>query len=50
MERNYLYGTIGDELNALLAGCGRNLRKLLQILFYFFSVDSIFAETNLKSA
>jgi len=32
MERNYLKGVVGDELNALLSGCGRNLRKLLQIL------------------
>jgi len=33
MGRNYLKGSVGDQINALLAGCGRNLRKLLQILF-----------------
>ena len=32
MERNYLKGIVGDHLNALMSGCGRNLRKLLQIL------------------
>ena len=30
MECNYLKGRLGDRLNALLSGCGRNLRKLLQ--------------------
>jgi IS5 family transposase len=32
MDRNCLHGIIGDELNAMLAGCGRNLRKLQRIL------------------
>jgi len=32
MGRNYLKGVTGDHLNALMSGCGRNLRKLLQIL------------------
>jgi len=30
MQRNYLSGQIGDELNALLAATGFNLRKLLR--------------------
>ena len=39
MGRNYLKGELGDKMNAMLAGCGRNLRKLLQILFGpFFQV------------
>jgi IS5 family transposase len=28
MNRNYLRGEIGDRVNALLSGCGFNLRKL----------------------
>ncbi len=39
MGRNYLKGELGDKMNAVLAGCGRNLRKLLQILFWpFFQI------------
>jgi len=33
MDRNRLKGVEGDRINAMLAGCGRNLCKLLQILF-----------------
>ena len=33
MERNYLKGITGDRMNALLAGCGFNIRKLLRELF-----------------
>jgi len=32
MDRNYLKGEDGDKINALLAGCGFNLRKLLRPL------------------
>lgn len=28
MERNYLLGTVGDRINAMLSGCAWNLRKL----------------------
>jgi len=34
MDRNFLKGTDGDKLNALLAACGFNLRKLLRALFW----------------
>ena len=30
LERNRLKGVLGDQLNAVLAGCGRNFRKLLK--------------------
>jgi IS5 family transposase len=30
LERNHLKGKIGDRINALLSGCGFNLRKLLR--------------------
>jgi IS5 family transposase len=36
MNRNYLKGEVGDKVNAMLAGCGWNLRKLLRILFWLF--------------
>lgn len=31
MSRNYLKGTDGDQINALLSGCGFNMRKLLAV-------------------
>lgn len=34
MERNYLHGIVGDHINAMLSGCGRNLRKMLRILLW----------------
>jgi hypothetical protein len=30
LERNHLKGKAGDRINALLSGCGFNLRKLLR--------------------
>jgi IS5 family transposase len=33
MIRNYLKGKDGDKMNAILAGCGYNLRKLLRAFF-----------------
>jgi IS5 family transposase len=33
MKRNYLQGKNGDCINALLVGCGFNLRKLLRVFF-----------------
>ena len=34
MDRNYLKGTDGDKMNAILAACGFNLRKLLRVLLW----------------
>ena len=34
MDRNYLKGTDGDKMNAILAACGFNLRKLLRALLW----------------
>jgi IS5 family transposase len=34
MDRNYLKGTEGDKMNAILAACGFNLRKLLRALLW----------------
>ena len=37
MDRNYLKGEDGDRINAILAGCGFNIRKLLRaILLWLF--------------
>ena len=36
LERNHLKGKDGDRMNAILAGCGFNLRKLLGAFFLFF--------------
>lgn len=33
LGRNFLHGTTGDRINALLAGCGFNLRKLFRFFF-----------------
>ncbi len=39
IDRNYLKGAIGDTINALLCGCGANIRKL--IAAFFLSVEFI---------
>ena len=33
LNRNYLKGIFGDNINALLCGCGFNLRKLIAAFF-----------------
>lgn len=37
LERNFLKGEVGDALNALLCGCGHNLRQILNHLRFFLS-------------
>ena len=37
MERNHLKGAEGDRINAVLAGCGFNIRKLLRELYWLIS-------------
>lgn len=34
LARNYLLGVEGDQINAILSGCGYNLRKLLTVLLF----------------
>jgi IS5 family transposase len=36
LERNHLQGEDGDRINAILSGCGFNLRKLLRAFFLSF--------------
>jgi IS5 family transposase len=44
LDRNYLLGEEGDRINAILSGCGFNVRKLLRafflFLFFWFDLDS----------
>ena len=35
LDRNYLLGAEGDRINAILSGCGFNVRKLLRAFFLF---------------
>ena len=34
LGRNYLLGREGDKINAILSGCGYNIRKLLKALLF----------------
>lgn len=34
LGRNYLIGKEGDRINAILSGCGYNIRKLLKVLLF----------------
>jgi transposase, IS5 family len=36
MNRNYLLGRNGDRINAILSGCGYNMRKLLRAFLWSF--------------
>jgi transposase, IS5 family len=51
LDRNYLLGTAGDAINALLAAAGHNLRLILAHLsFYFARVLAILIATPAASA
>ena len=53
MNRNLLKGITGDDINALLAACGKNLRKLMQILLWLIfgmTFLSILTERNRQRA
>jgi IS5 family transposase len=34
LGRNFLRGGEGDNINAILSGCGYNMRKLLKVLLF----------------
>jgi IS5 family transposase len=36
LGRNYLHGREGGKINAILSGCGYNMRKLLTVLLFFY--------------
>ena len=42
MDRNHLKGPEGDKINALLAACGYNLRKLLKLLLFWLVKERTF--------
>ena len=46
MGRNFLLGTLGDKINAILAGCAFNLRKVLR---FFASIRLFFFQILIKS-
>jgi IS5 family transposase len=49
LDRNYLKGIEGDRMNAILSGCGFNIRKLLRkILFWLIQIckNMLIAEEN----
>ena len=51
LARNYLLGTEGDRINALLCGCGYNIRRLLRYfifwLYRILFVVRFFAQSSL---
>jgi transposase, IS5 family len=50
LDRNFLQGKEGDRINAILAGCGFNLRKLLRaILLWLFKERFRKGETDWTS-
>jgi len=49
LERNHLKGKDGDRMNAILAGCGFNLRKLLGAFFLLISHQLILHQMNGQS-
>ena len=46
LERNHLKGIEGDRMNAILAGCGFNLRKLLRAFFLFLFYRLLFGQKD----
>ena len=46
LDRNYLLGEEGDRINAMLSGCGFNVRKLLRAFFLFLLFWLDLASTN----
>jgi IS5 family transposase len=49
LDRNYLKGKEGDKINALLSGCGANLRKLLKAFFLPFLNTKEFCTNFMQS-
>jgi IS5 family transposase len=45
-ERNHLKGKDGDRMNAILSGCGFNLRKLIRAFFLFLFYRLIIGQLN----
>jgi transposase, IS5 family len=43
LDRNYLKGVEGDKINAILCGCGYNIRKLLRAFVFSFFERPLFS-------
>ena len=41
LDRNYLKGQLGDQLNALLVAIGHNMRLIWAHIYYFFTLIKI---------
>jgi len=50
MQRNYFRGIEGDKINALLSGCGFNMRKLLKVFLWPKSVVLLIRKEWKKTA
>ncbi len=48
MNRNYLKGVVGDKINALLAACSFNNRKLLRIFLWLLFKELFFARQAVR--
>ena len=49
LSRNYLHGKNGDRINAILAGCGFNIRKLIRAFFLFIFKWLVFLYQDRKN-
>ena len=50
LGRNYLAGVEGDKINAVMCGCGQNMRKLLRGLSFLRFFSSVFMSLARASA
>ncbi len=50
MNRNYLKGVAGDMINALLAACGFNIRKLLRVFFWLLFKELFLAWQTVRKS
>ena len=48
MDRNHLKGKEGDRINALLSGCGANMRKLLLAFFFVLFIWKKYFEKSAR--
>lgn len=49
LSRNHLLGKVGDQMNAILAACGFNLRKLLRAFLRFIFSPRQITQTDLAA-
>ena len=49
LDRNYLKGTKGDKLNAVLSACGYNLRLILAFVYFFLYLNWKILDKNTEN-